>query len=366
MVDVSATGAGALPATAPLCLVDGGIFVFKGFIAAPTDAEHPFYVPCRLLPSAGCVRTWSFRPAPLHGRQTIPCIVPAASLSPPAAAATINGVLMHQRLPAGATATALPDGSLAIDDHSEGCHKNLYLPVPLQQLERVSWHQLPLGVATAYVFTARPDLVQPADFEHPVLQSDLDAKVLAFAAYGAAFAAEFLATTCHWPRYWLNDRQLARRPWVHTPRYRFIDELLAQHAPAPLAQRLLDVEYAALAVAEAGGAGGAAAPAPAPASAASAPPRSWAGTQLPLAACTDFILGFGSLINTASRRASAPEAVDAVPVRVRWAPGALGYTQPWACSHAPRAAASLASSLWWAGRAWGRWMRGRRATRACA
>jgi hypothetical protein len=353
MADVSAAeggaaaGAGALPAAPPLCLVDGGIFVFKGFVAAPTEAEHSFYVPCRLLPGAGCLRTWSFRPAPQHGRQTIPCIVPAASLRPPAPPASINGVLMHQRLPAGATVTAQPDGSLAIDDHSEGCHKNLFLPVPLELLQRVSWHQLPLGVATVYVFTARPDLVQAADLEHPVLQSDLDVKVLAFAAFGAAFAAEFLATTHHWPPYWLNDRQLARRPWVHTPRYAFIDGLLAQHAHAPLTQRLLDVEYAALAVAEAAAAGGAhagagaaaasAAPATGPprsagsagSSSSSTPADSWVDTQLPLASCRDFILGFGSLINTASRRASAPEAVDAVPVRVRWAPGEAGYVRTW-------------------------------------
>jgi len=36
-----------------------------------------------------------------------------------------------------------------------------------------------------------------------------------------------LETTEGWSNYWLNDRELARRPWVHNPEADDVDKMLA-------------------------------------------------------------------------------------------------------------------------------------------
>ena len=35
--------------------------------------------------------------------------------------------------------------------------------------------------------------------------------------YGETFAHELLETISDWSNFWLNDRELARRPWVYNP-----------------------------------------------------------------------------------------------------------------------------------------------------
>jgi len=53
--------------------------------------------------------------------------------------------------------------------------------------------------------------------EFPLLQSYFDVVVEGDLEYGPDFAREILETTDGWNNQWLNDRQLARRPWVHDP-----------------------------------------------------------------------------------------------------------------------------------------------------
>lgn len=80
-----------------------------------------------------------------------------------------------------------------------------------------------------------------------MLQSYIDVCLLGALEHGESFALEFLRTTVGWSRYWLNDRKLARRPWVHQPRYREIDELLARAlGDEVLGLRRLSVEYGLL------------------------------------------------------------------------------------------------------------------------
>ena len=43
------------------------------------------------------------------------------------------------------------------------------------------------------------------------------------------FVIEFLNTTYSWNKYWLNDRKLARRPWIHEKNYKIIDKLLSKY-----------------------------------------------------------------------------------------------------------------------------------------
>jgi hypothetical protein len=50
-----------------------------------------------------------------------------------------------------------------------------------------------------------------------VLESYIDVVVEGALDYGQEFARELLETTSDWSNCWLNDRELARRPWVHDP-----------------------------------------------------------------------------------------------------------------------------------------------------
>ena len=64
--------------------------------------------------------------------------------------------------------------------------------------------------------------------------------------HGDDFAKEFIETTFKWAPYWLNERTLARRPWVHQKQYVKIDRLLAEAVPEYYARRRLESEYATL------------------------------------------------------------------------------------------------------------------------
>jgi lipopolysaccharide biosynthesis protein len=60
--------------------------------------------------------------------------------------------------------------------------------------------------------------------------------------YGDSFAKELISTTKDWGKYWLNDRVLARRPWVQEKEHGTIDNFL-RDLPA-FQNRLLPEDYA--------------------------------------------------------------------------------------------------------------------------
>ena len=64
--------------------------------------------------------------------------------------------------------------------------------------------------------------------------------------HGEDFAREFIETTFKWAPYWLNERELARRPWVKNQQYVQIDKLLAELVPKYFRCRKLESEYATL------------------------------------------------------------------------------------------------------------------------
>lgn len=49
--------------------------------------------------------------------------------------------------------------------------------------------------------------------------------------YGQDFARELIATTKGWNEFWLNDREMARRPWVNDRNSGAVDTLLAELVP---------------------------------------------------------------------------------------------------------------------------------------
>ena len=148
--------------------------------------------------------------------------------------------------------------------------------VPMDKIEMLSWQQLPLEATVfAYVPYAPPvvekygkdaygyplcsgptppeDLwpgeeaglgLKPPSIQYPVLQTYLDVVITGCLEYGEDFAKEFIQTTFQWSPYWLNERALARRPWVHEPRYVKIDSILKD--TGRMQYRKLESEYAVL------------------------------------------------------------------------------------------------------------------------
>jgi hypothetical protein len=84
----------------------------------------------------------------------------------------------------------------------------------------------------------------PADIRFPVLESYIDVVVEGALEYGPEFAREIIVTTKGWSEYWLNDRELARRPWVFDSRSAAVDKILAAYAP-DFAERKFPEEFAA-------------------------------------------------------------------------------------------------------------------------
>lgn len=109
--------------------------------------------------------------------------------------------------------------------------------VPRAELEAVSWQPLPeRGQVWVYVPVkpgGEPGVGLPApDAAFPMLELDIDVVVEGGLEYGEDFAREVIETTADWSDYWLNDRELARRPWVHDKQAEAVDKLLAATVPA--------------------------------------------------------------------------------------------------------------------------------------
>ena len=86
----------------------------------------------------------------------------------------------------------------------------------------------------------------PPSVEYPILQTYVDVCLSGCLEYGDDFAREFIATTFLWAPHWLNERTLARRPWLHQRQYIQIDRLLKELVPQYYEQRRLESEYATL------------------------------------------------------------------------------------------------------------------------
>ena len=100
------------------------------------------------------------------------------------------------------------------------------IELPWEFVESVDWMDLPKkGKLWVYV----PKVNNTASPSHPIIQSYVDICVTGFLDYSEEFAIEFLETTGNWSMYWLNDRLVARRPWVHFKKHSRVDNLLDNH-----------------------------------------------------------------------------------------------------------------------------------------
>ena len=213
------------------------IFGYGSLIdAASRDAtagKSTAAIPVRVSASFGYVRTWNDRS---------PSGFTALGLRKPHAgeqASTINGVIY-------------PVAQSAMKRFDEREQGYVQMEIPHDAIQPVSWQPVPAeGHIWVYVPDRKGDTpgvsLPEADAAFPMLQSYIDLVLAGASQYGPAFAVELIETTRDWSRYWLNDRELARRPWVHDPQYEDVDHLLASTAPASAAfqERMFAEPYAA-------------------------------------------------------------------------------------------------------------------------
>lgn len=192
---------------------------------------HPVTaIPVRVSAAFGYLRGWDDRS---------PSGFTALGLRRPApgeTATTINGVLYPAE---GADMSAF-------DARERGYVR---VEIPHADIEAVSWQALP---AEGHVWVYVPEVAgkDPGtglplpDARFPLLQSYIDVVIEGGLEYGPEFAREIIATTTDWSNYWLNDRDLARRPWVFDKQSAAVDKMLAASAPH-FRDRMFSEEYTA-------------------------------------------------------------------------------------------------------------------------
>jgi hypothetical protein len=174
-------------------------------------------IPVRVSAAFGYVRTWNDRS--VSGFTALGL----RKLNLGETGRTINGVLYPAEGADMSSFDAREKGYVRVE-------------VPLSQIEAVGWQRLP---ETGHVWTYIPVLsaeqggkgvpgqgLPEPDAMFPLLQSYIDVVVEGGLEYGPDFAREILETTDGWSQFWLNDRELARRPWVHDSRSDAVDVLL--------------------------------------------------------------------------------------------------------------------------------------------
>jgi len=189
-------------------------------------------IPVRISASFGYIRAWNDRS--LSGFTALGL----RKAGPGEQASTINGVLY----------AAGVDDIAKFDIRETGYAR---IEVPREDIAAVSWQRLPeTGRIWVYIPVkpnGEPGVGLPAaNAEYPMLESYIDVVVEGGLEYGPDFARELIETTADWSDYWLNDRELARRPWVHDPESSKVDDLLksSPEAAAKLKSRLFSEPYA--------------------------------------------------------------------------------------------------------------------------
>ena len=87
--------------------------------------------------------------------------------------------------------------------------------------------------------------LSPPTFDYPILQTHLDVLLEGALKHGEDFAKELLDTIMWWESeedvcYYLNDRSSARRPWVKNIKAPQIDKLLQEHPRAVGGGNIID------------------------------------------------------------------------------------------------------------------------------
>jgi hypothetical protein len=188
-------------------------------------------IPVRVSAAFGYIRAWDDRST--SGFTALGLRKPG----PGEKASTINGVLYPVD----------GDDMAKYDVRERGYGR---VEVPRDDIEAMSWQLLPAtGKIWVYIpvrADGEPGVGLPAaSAQFPLLESYVDVVVEGALEYGEPFAHELLETTSDWSDFWLNDRELARCPWVYNPASSQVDELLKEtsEAAAKLEWRLFPETY---------------------------------------------------------------------------------------------------------------------------
>jgi hypothetical protein len=196
-----------------------------------STSSHPIpAIPVRVSAAFGYIRTWNDRS---------PSGFTALGLRKPGpgeSAITINGVLYPVE----------GNDMTAFDAREEGYVR---IEVPHADIQAVSWQAVPaqghIWIYVPHVAGKEPGVGLPqADARFPMAESYIDVVIEGGLEYGPDFAREIIATTQDWSHYWLNDRDLARRPWVFDKQSGTVDKLLTAMVPQ-FKDRMFPEEYAA-------------------------------------------------------------------------------------------------------------------------
>lgn len=206
-------------------MADNYIFGYGSLInsdsRAATAGKPVPAVPVRVSGALGLVRAWNFRS---KSGFTALGLRPARG----GESQSINGVVYKV------------EGTMEAFDTREVGYRRV--EVTRDTIAAVSGG-LPSPPAQIWVYV--PDELHPPDAGFPLLQSYIDVCVVGALEHGEEFAREFVATTDGWSDCWLNDRLLARRPWVHQPKHGAVDGVLNAHAPSHTDHRQFSEDYAA-------------------------------------------------------------------------------------------------------------------------
>lgn len=183
-----------------------------------TAATPVEVIPVRVSEKLGYVRSWNFRSP--SGFTALGVRKSRAG----DAARTINGVLY----------AVVGDDMARFDAREAGYAR---IEVPYDMIEALSW-QAPPRVGKIWMYVPVMPAHAPgedlplANADYPLLQSYIDVLVEGGLEFGDDYARELIETTTGWNRFWLNDRVLARRPWVYDKRSGAVDALLEKTEPA--------------------------------------------------------------------------------------------------------------------------------------
>jgi hypothetical protein len=174
-------------------------------------------IPVRVKAAFDYIRTWNER-----GKLSHFTALGLRKPRPGENASSINGVLYP-----------VDAADLAKFDQRERGYQRV--EVPPAEIEAVGWQPLPTnGHFWIYVPRAVAQAAPGAggafmapDADYPIVETYVDIVVEGGLEYSPEFAREIIATTDGWSRFWLNDREVAHRPWVHDPSAMKVDQLLA-------------------------------------------------------------------------------------------------------------------------------------------
>ena len=329
-----------------------------------TDPRHHIQIsyPVRLRACAGFMRCFGLKDGAIDairnasftdgglvaGRKAIgdQTIISTVRVDDPERAHDIVGVLVP--FPEGKTAKPPQEGKVT-----------KYVQVPMSSFDWLgAFDPPPLCEMVDVLVFADEAHLSPPTFDYPILQTHLDVLLEGALKHGEDFAKELLDTIMWWESeedvcYYLNDRSSARRPWVKNIKAPQIDKLLQEHPRAVGGGNIIDKHRAhvsgydrkhnskllpALKARDIKEEGGSLPPPAKPSITGISLERARLRAEQnegiefkpppPLAQrpkVTNFVLGFGSIIQTASRAGSGG-ALDAAPCRIK---AAFGYVREW-------------------------------------